>query len=98
MKSNNIVPKNFKPEKHYQPLFNNVEKIDKVISLLKQGEKFEQMWGEHKNILKELKEKALKIKRVDDILCFQKAYMNMECIEQKYFPKEAKQDYPESEE
>ena len=55
---------------------------------MKRGEKFEKMWGEHKNILQALREKAEKNNEIDELRSFSNAYINMEVIEQKYFPVE----------
>ena len=60
--------------------------FNKVITLLKQGEKYKQMW---KEFYKEWGEYPIELHSIDEF---------MDDIKQKYFPKEAKQDYPESEE
>lgn len=61
-----------------------------VIKLLEEGEKYKQMWKELE------KEKCLLIDFDDE--GYFKGQRKLDEIRQKYFPKEAKQDYPESEE
>ena len=60
-----------------------VEEYKEVIALLEQGEKYKKMWEED---AKDWLGNDLDLKE----------WMND--TKQKYFPKEAKQDYPESEE
>lgn len=67
-------------------------KINDVISLLQQGEKYRQIWGGLKRKkINRFKDNPQEIDKLSH-------YTEMEILEQKYFPKEAKQDYPESEE
>ena len=60
-----------------------MEELQKERKGRKQGEKYKKMWG---------KLKGGYWRKTLDI------YNTMERLEQKHFPKEAKQDYPESEE
>ena len=56
--------------------------INDIIELLQQGEKFEKMWGKL---------------RTDNYYHYREMQYFLDELEQKYFPKEAK-DYPEGEE
>jgi hypothetical protein len=60
--------------------FDLITKIQSIIDLLQQGEKYRQMWEELK---KEFGEEPIELHNLNEF---------MEDLEQKYFPKEASQD------
>ena len=65
-----------------------------IISLLSQGEKYKQMWEE---LYTEYGMCPIR-KNDEEGYMSNILYKFLEDLQQKYFPKEAKQDYPESEE
>ena len=67
------------------------EAIDIIINIAKQGEKYRQMWEDIKEYVYNDEGRSLLI-HVGDTKKI------MKVMEQKYFPKEVKQDYPEGDE
>ena len=69
---------------------NMVEEFEQIISLLQQGEKYQQMWEELKDLMKKEVVNKYRCSCCDSLTCNWR--YPMKDLEQKYFPKEASQD------
>ncbi len=74
------VPKHFIPEEHYRPLFSNLDKVDQLVALLKQGEAYKKIVGVLENI-------HCVGEDFEDGETSYKRRKLVESLKQKYFPK-----------